>query len=151
MIRISTLVTGIFLAMVAAAASAQEGSYRAVDSPFQDGFPFEVNSTIEPMVEVAGVRWTQFGLHVKGGRDIDPDKEMPVTVELNFVNTNPDNVKVLVIALLEDATGNQLHRVECSKFGANRDRLKEETQKFKIPGSALQSMRHVYLFCEIEQ
>jgi hypothetical protein len=148
-IRHAALITGIVF-VVAAAATAQEGAYRAVDSPFQDGFEFEVNSTLEPMVEVAGVRWTRFGLHIKGGRDIDTGKEMPVTVELGFVNTNLDNVRVLVIALLEDAAGNQLHRVECSRFGANSDRLKEETQKFKIPGLVLQSVRQVYLFCEIE-
>ena len=149
MIRHAAQIAGI-LFVVATAATAQEGAYRAVDSPFQDGYQFEVNSTLEPMVEVAGVRWTRFGLHVKGGRDINPDKEMPVTVELSFVNTNPDGVRVLVIALLEDSGGNLLHRVECSRFGANADRLKEETQRFRIPGLVLQSFSQVYLFCEIE-
>jgi hypothetical protein len=148
-IRHSALIAGIVF-VVTSAATAQEGAYRAVDSPFQDGFQFEVNSTIEPMVEVAGVRWTRFGLQIKGGREIDPDKEMPVIVELSLVNTNPESVRVLVIALLEDSAGNLLHRVECSRFGANADRLKEETQRFKIPGQALQSVSQVYLFCEIE-
>jgi hypothetical protein len=137
--------------VLVASATAQQGSYLSVDSPFQDGFDFEVNSTLEPRVDIAGVRWTQFGLHTKGGREIEPGKEMPVIVELAFVNTNSESVRVLVIALLEDSAGNMLHRVECSRFGAGPDRLKESTQKFKIPGLALQSASRVYLFCEIEE
>jgi hypothetical protein len=103
------------------------------------------------MVEIAGVRWTRFGLHLKGGRDIDPEKEMQVIVGLGFVNTNSAGVRVLVIALLEDARGNLLHRIECSRVSAGNDRLKESTQKFKIPGAVLERTRRVYLFCEIEE
>jgi hypothetical protein len=90
-------------------------------------------------------------MHVKGDREINRDKEMPVTVELGFVNTNPEEAKILVIALLEDAYGNTIDRVECSRVNANTDRLKESTQKFKISGVVLESIRRVYLFCEIEQ
>ena len=142
---------GMVFVLLVASAIAQKGSYREVENPFQDGFEFDVNSTLEPMVDVAGVRWTSFSLFVKGERDIEPDKEMPVIVELGFVNTNPGNVRVLVIALLEDSIGNLLHRVECTRFSAGSNRLKESTQRFKIPGSALQSARQVYLFCEIEE
>ena len=142
---------GILLAALAIPAIAQEAGYRAVENPFQDGFEFAVNSDLQPMVEIAGVRWTRFGLHVKGDREIVRDKEMPVTVELAFVNTNPDGVRILVIALLEDANGNILERVECTRISANNDRLKESIQKFKISGAILESTSSVYLFCEIEQ
>ena len=145
------MVMGIVLAASATTAVAQEAGYRSVDNPFQDSFEFVVNSDLQPMVEIAGVRWTRFGLHVKGDREIIREKEMPVTVELAFVNTNSDGVRIQVVALLEDAHGNVLERVECTRFSANNDRLKESIQKFKIPGTILESMSRVYLFCEIEQ
>ena len=132
-------------------AVAQGNEYRAVESPFQQDFEFTVNSDLRPSVEVAGVRWTRFGVHVKGDREIHTDKDMPVTVELGFVNTNPEGVKILVIALFEDVNGNPLERVECSRVSANNDRLKESVQKFKISGAVLTHMRRVYLFCEVEQ
>ena len=151
MIRRTTLMTGIVMAALLSGADAQQSEYRAVKNPFQDGYDFVINSDLQPMVEIAGVRWTRFGMHVKGDREINRDKEMPVTVELGFVNTNPEEAKILVIALLEDAYGNTLDRVECSRVRANNDRLKESVQKFKISGVVLESMRRVYLFCEIEQ
>ena len=151
MIRHSARVAGIVFVVLVASATAQQGRYLSVENPFQDGFDFEVNSTLEPMVEIAGVRWTQFGLHTKGEREIDPGKEIPVTVKLGFVNTNSESVRVLVIALLEDSAGNTLHRVECSRFGANPDRLKESTQKFKISGLALQSASRVDRVGESEE
>ena len=72
------------------------------------------------------------------------------TVELGFINTNPDGVTILVIALLEDEHGNILHRVECPKFNAASDRPKESSEKFRISGRILETMRRVYLFCEVE-
>lgn len=151
MSRSTALVIGAVFAALAATAAAQESAYRAVENPFQDDFEFVVNSDLRPMVEIVGVRWTRFGLHVKGGREIDREKEMPITVELGFVNTNSDGVRILVIALLEDAYGNTLERLECSRFSANNDRLRESVQKFKVSGTALELTRRVYLFCEIEQ
>jgi hypothetical protein len=131
--------------------AAQGNEYRSVESPFQEDFEFTVNSDIRPSVEVDGVRWTRFGVHVRGDREIEADKDIPVTIELGFVNTNPNGVKILVIALLEDVNGNPLERVECNRVSANNDRLKESVQKFKISGAVLNRMQRVYLFCEVER
>ena len=150
MIRNTAWLIGCVIAASAAIAGAQTTEYRVVESPFQEDFEFRVNSDLQPMVEVAGVRWTRFGVHVKGDRDIEAEKNVPVTVELGFVNTNPNGVKVLVIALFEDASGNPLERVECSRVSANNDRLKESIQKFKVSGAVLNATRRVYLFCEVE-
>lgn len=135
---------------LAGTATAQGDEYRVVESPFQEDFEFTVNSDLHPMVEVAGVRWTRFGVHVKGDREIQTDKDNPVTVELGFVNTNPDGAKILVIALFEDVNGNPLERIECGRVSANNDRLKESVQKFKISGMVLNNTQRVYLFCEVE-
>jgi hypothetical protein len=147
----TALVTVIVLAALVTAAAAQEAGYRAEESPFQGSFDYRVNDDLQPMVEVAGVRWTRFGVFVKGDRELDPEKETPVTVELGFVNTNSDSVKVLVIALFEDDYGVTLDRLECAKVKANKDALKEAVQKYKISGAVLQATRRVYLFCEVER
>jgi len=142
---------GMVIVAVVATATAQDAGYRAVDNPFQDSFEFAVNTDLRPMVEVAGVRWTRFGINVKGDREIDPEKETPVTVELGFVNTNSESVKVLVIALFEDDNGVTLDRLECAKVKVGNDRLKESVQKYRISGAVLQATRRVYLFCEVER
>jgi hypothetical protein len=141
----------ILIAALVTAAAAQEAGYRAEESPFQGSFDYNVNDDLQPMVEVAGVRWTRFGVFVKGDRDFDPEKEIPVTVELGFVNTNSESVKVLVIALFEDANGVTLDRLECAKVKSSNDRLKESVQKYRISGAVLQATRRVYLFCEVER
>ena len=150
--RRGVLVT-VFLMTVGliGSATAQEDEYRAVDSPFQDEFEYRINTDLRPMVEVDGVRWTRFGIHTKEGREIAADKNMPVTVELEFVNSNQRGVKVLVIALLEDSRGGPLDRIECKLVSASTNRLKKSVQKFKLPGNVLEAMRRVYLFVEVER
>jgi len=140
----------VIAAMVATVA-AQDAEYRAVDSPFQESYDFTVNTDLRPMVEVAGVRWTRFAINTKGDREIDPENENPVTVELGFVNTSSASVKVLVIALFEDNNGVTLDRLECAKVKAGNDRLKESVQKYRISGAVLRATRRVYLFCEVER
>jgi len=132
-------------------ATAQEGEYRAVDSPFQDDFEYRINTDLQPMVEVDGVRWTRFGIHTKEGREIAADKSMPITVELEFVNSNQRGVKVLVIVLLENSGGGPLDRIECKPVSASTNRLKKSVQKFKLSGNVLEATRRVYLFVEVER
>ena len=131
--------------------TAQEGEYRTVNNPFQDGFEYRINTDLRPMVEVDGVRWTRFAIHTKAGQEIATDKDMPVTVELEFVSSNQKKVKVLVIALLEDSSGGPLDRIECKPVAASTNRLKESVQKFKLPGNVLEAMRRVYLFIEVSR
>lgn len=146
----TVMTTGLVILALVATATAQENEYRIAESPFQEDFEFTVNSDLEPQVEIAGVRWNRFGVHVKDGREIDFNKSNPVTVELEFVNTNPEGAKVLVIALFEDANGNPLERVECARVSAGSNRPKESVQKFKLSGIVLDATRRVYLFCEVE-
>ena len=131
--------------------TAQEGEFREAQSPYQDDFEYTVNTELAPLVEVDGVRWTRFAVMVKGGKEIVDDKNMAVTVEMGFVNTNPNTAKVLVIALFEDAAGTPLDRVECAQVSASRDRLKESVQKFKLSGAVLEATRRIYLYCEINR
>ena len=147
----TTLLMMIVITATGATAAAQDADYRAVESPFQDSYDFAINTNLQPSVEVDNVRWTRFGIFVKGNGEIDPEKDTPVTVELGFVNTGAESVKVLVIALFEDENGVTLNRLECAKVKAGGDRLKESVQKFRVPGAVLQLTRKVYLFCEVER
>jgi hypothetical protein len=132
-------------------ATAQEDVYRTVDNPFQDDFEYRINTDLRPMVEVDGVRWTRFAIHTKAGQEIATDKEVPVTVELEIVNSNQKKAKVLVIALLEDSGGGPLDRIECKPVAASANRLKKSVQKFKLPGDVLEATRRVYLFIEVSR
>ena len=144
----------VFVVLVwglAGASAAQEGEYRSVENPFQGEFEFKVNTNIQPLIEADGVRWRRFGLHVKAGREIASEKEVPVTVENDLLNTTGSSAKVMVIVLLEDAAGTPLDRVECKTVSVGADRLKETVQKFKLHGAVLEATRKVYLFYEIQR
>ena len=150
--RRGVLVTAFFLMVgLVSSATSQEGEYRAVDNPFQDDFEYRINTDLRPMVEVDGVRWTRFAIRTKEGREIATHKNMQVTVELEFVNSSREKVKVLVIALLEDSGGGPLDRIECKPVAASTNRLKESVQKFKLPGDVLEATRKVYLFIEVNR
>ena len=151
MIRRTAQLMGMVIVAMVASTTAQDAGYREVDSPFQDSFEIEINNNLQPMVEVAGVRWTRFGIFAKGNGEIDPEKDTPVTVELGFVNNNSESVKVLVIALFEDENGVTLDRLECAKVKAGSNRLKESVQKYRINGAVLRATSRVYLFCEVER
>ena len=146
----TTVFLSVMITVMVATATAQDAGYRTVDSPYQDSYAFTIDTNLQPMVEIAGVQWAQFGIYVKGDGEIDPEKDNPITVELGFVNTTSKSVKVLVIALLEDDNGVTLDRLECAKIKVGSDRLKESVQKYRISGSVLQATRRVYLFCEVE-
>jgi len=150
--RRGVLVTA-FLLMVGlvGSATAQEGEYRSVDNPFQDDFEYRINTDLRPMVEVDGVRWIRFAIRTKAGQEIATDKNIPITVDLEFVSSNQEKVKVLVIALLEDSGGGPLDRIECKPVAASTNRLKESVQKFKLPGDVLETTRRVYLFIEVSR
>ena len=126
----------------AAIAGAQSEGVRVVDNPFQDDFEYRVDSDIEPMVEIAGVRWTRFGVHVKGNLML----RRVGGVGLNYVVDNldpnlhnPDGVKVLVIILFEDVNGNPIDRLECDRVSVSGDRTKESADKYKVSGTVLRA------------
>jgi len=133
------------------AVAAQSPDFTQVTSPFQDEFEYSVNTDLRPGVEVDGVRWTRFGVHTKEGKEIVADKEIPVTVEFDFVNQESSGARILVIVLFEDERGTPLDRIECNPVRASSERRKESIQKFKLAGNVLLAVRKVYLFCEVER
>lgn len=149
--RKKLLVAVVLVWGLAGVATAQEGEYRSVDNPFQGEFDFTVNTNIQPLIEVDGVQWRRFGLHIKAGREIEAGKDVPVTVENDLLNTTDNGTKVKVIVLLEDAAGTPLDRIECNTVSVGGGRLKESVQKFKLHGAVLEATRKIYLFYEIQR
>jgi hypothetical protein len=143
------LIVGVLLSWwLPAAAAAQGTDYRAATSPFQQEFEYTVDSELRPMVEVDGVRWIRFAVVTREGREIVPDKPNPVQVEFDLLGGS-ENADVQLIILFEDEYGNALERLTCDPVKADRDRLREISQKHKVPGLVLQSTHKVYLYFEV--
>ncbi len=139
------------LAGVSAPAVAQNRDFRVVDNPFQGEFEYRVNHEMEPLVEIDGVRWSRFAVLLRGDRALDPERENPVTIELDFQNTTSEKARMQVVILFEDADGNPLVRVNYSPFKIGGKRFLATDQKFKIAGPVLTETAKVYLFCEVQR
>jgi hypothetical protein len=146
----STLAT-VVLAVCAAAApgAAQDRTFRQETNPFQADFDYVVNSELEPLVEVDGVRWLRFAVRTREGRDIDLSKSNPVTVELEVDPGTENDATVLLIVLFEDAHGNALERLACEPARSGRGRISQLSQKHKVDGRVLEATRRVYLYFEV--
>ena len=132
--------------------SAQEAEFAQVDNPFQDGFSYRVGDDLGPAVEIDGVRWRRVRIAPRSDREIEPDKSVPIIVDLEFENRREENVEVLVILLLEDDLGNGLERLRCDPpFKLAPVSLREQQFKFKVEGRNLLGTRNLYLFCELQE
>jgi hypothetical protein len=132
--------------------SAQDGEFEQVDNPFQDGFSYRVGDDLTPNVELDGVRWRTVRVAPKGDREIEPDRSVPITVDLAFESRRDDSVELLIILLLEDGLGNGLERLRCDPpFKLAPGSLKELQFKFKVEGRNLLGTRSLYLFCELQE
>ncbi len=129
---------------------AQEADFRQVTNPFQDGYPYRLGDALAPNVDVEGMRWTLVRVAARTDREIVEDRDVPITVDLEFENRREEATDVLVILLLEDADGNGLERIQCDTVRAGAGRFKSSRQKFKVPGEALLKTEGLYLFCELQ-
>lgn len=145
----STLAAVVLVVCAAATpGAAQDRTYREEANPFQADFDYRINSELEPLVEVDGVRWLRFAVRTREGRDIDLSKSNPVTVELE-VDAGGDDAAVLLIVLFEDAHGNALERLACEPARSGRGRSSQLSQKHKVDGRVLDATRRVYLYFEV--
>lgn len=132
-------------------AIAQDTAYRQTDNPYQEDLEYQIGDDLRPQVEIDRVRWLKFAVKPKVDNEIDPTKDEPVFVELEFENRASEGASIHVIVLFEDENGAPLDRLECKSVKASGDRIKESSQKFKVLGRIIQSCRRIYLFCEVER
>jgi len=143
----------MFVAAVATAplARAQETEFRPVTNPYQEGFAYRIGDDLVPGVEIDGLRWTLVRIATKGDTDPEPDREMPIIVDVEFENRREHAVSLLVVLLLEGDGSRPLERLEFPSIRAGAGRFKASRAKFKLGGDLLIATRSVYLFCEIEE
>lgn len=148
----SVAVAMALLVVTTAPVAAQDHEYATVSNPFQDGFSYRIGDDLAPNVEIDGIRWRLVRVATKGDREIEPDKNVPITVSLEFESLRDDAVYVLVILLLEDDVGNGLERLRCDPpFRVAAGVVKELHVKFKVAGENLLGTRNLYLFCELQE
>lgn len=142
----------VLLLVAAVPIASQDTEFEQVANPFQDGYSYDIGDELAPNVEIDGVRWRSVRIATKGDRDIEPDKNVSITVDLEFENLRDDAANILVIVLLEDDLGNGLERLRCDPpFKLAPGSLKQPQFKFKVAGRNLLGTRNLYLFCELQE
>lgn len=131
--------------------AAQEINFRAVTNPFGEGFTYRIGEDLAPNVDVEGVRWTRVRISTKGDKEIQPDKVVPITVDLELDNRRDEPVRILVALMLESAEGNGLERLSDDSIRLEAGRLKQVRSKFKVSGDSLLATSGLYLFFELRE
>jgi len=98
----------VFVIAAAVVSTAQQPTFRTVDNPYQQDFPYAIGADLSLNVEIQGLRWTLMKIAPREGREIEADKENQVDVTLEFENRGTDSAKVQVVLLLEDDNGSPL-------------------------------------------
>ncbi|HSN57156.1 MAG TPA: hypothetical protein VLT32_20985 [Candidatus Sulfomarinibacteraceae bacterium] len=143
------LAAAIAALSMAVPAGAQSDTWREVDNPYQEDLDYRVGATLNPGIEIDGVRWRSLVLEADGNEVVAAGEDADLKVTVSFENRNPSSVKLLVILLLEDGNGAPLERVELGTFKVGGQRLKERIDSATVTGDVLLATRKVYLFCEV--
>ncbi len=141
------VVVGI-LAAGPAPAQESEVRYTEAENPWQGEVQYTVGETINPAVEIAGIRW--FGLQVTPTSGTLPSgTEVKAVVRMGFENTTGHNVNVLVVLIFEDEHGTGLDRVELKKVRVKAGQRKVSKEKIRIQADVLRATARLYLFAEV--
>ena len=132
-------------AALAGAVAAQEG--RPVENPYQAEVPFALGEATDPGVVIDGVRWSAIRVVPKG--DVRPGARVKSEVQLGFENRSDSRVRIDVVLLFEDASGNTLHRLEVDPLRLAAGKRRTFRERYRLPADALSAARKLYLFCEV--
>lgn len=143
------LAAAIAALSTAVPADAQSDTWREVDNPYQEDLDYRIGATLNPGIEIDGVRWRSLLLEADGNDVVAAGEDVDLKVTVSFENRNPSSVKLLVILLLEDGNGAPLERVELATFKVGGQRLKERVESAAVTGDVVLATRKVYLFCEV--
>ena len=144
-VRIARCAVAVVLLAVVAAA----GGPQPVDNPYQGEFPFTLGEPLDPGVSIDGVVWNELKVTPLG--KLRSGKAVKTLVEMGFDNGRADGVRILVVVLFEDETGQALDRVELDPVSVGAGRAKRFRQKLKIQSDVLSASAKVYLFCEVQE
>jgi hypothetical protein len=140
----------LLVLLAAAGPSAQEEDPSAHSSPYQAEFEYTVGDDLDPSVVIEGVRWSLIRMAVRGDREPEAGKRIPVDLTLGFSNDRSETVTLHVALLLEDDTGGLLDQLECEPIRLGAGRSKELSQKHRVWGDALLGARLIYVDLSVE-
>jgi len=145
---LSAFLAVVFLALGQVAAQEQEVTYREVENPWQGEIEYTVGDTVNPEVQIAGIRW--FGLQVTPtSGTLRSGTEVKTLVRLGFENTTGRSVDVTVILIFEDERGTGLDRVELKKVRVKAGQRKTSKEKIRVQSDVLRATARLYLFAEV--
>lgn len=129
----------------------QQSFVRLSPNPYQEEVPYRIGEELIPNVEVAGIRWLHAMMAPREEDDPEDGVDTTVLVDLRFDNIERDGATVIVVLLLEDEEGAQLHRLACPEMRIGGNRVKEFRHKMEVSGDALLATRQVYLFLRVQR
>ena len=135
---------------MAGSAAAQQQDLPEVSSPFQEEYEYAIGEELTPDVVIDGIRWSLVRVAVRGDRELEVGKQIPVDVSLAFSSARSVGVTVQVALLLEDENGGELERIKCLAFRVGAGRSKEVRQKHRVAGESLLETRRLYVYASVE-
>lgn len=143
-------VASLVMAACAGPIGAQDETVQSSVNPYQEDVPYRIGEDLTPNVEVNGVRWLGARVAAREGEEPAPGQETTVQVDLRFDNRDRKGATLIVVLLLEDDGGSELHRLACSEMRLGGNRVKEFRHKLTAPGDALLNTRRMYLFFRVQ-
>ncbi len=137
----------IMISLIWSLAVAQD--FEGDETSAQNGFPYVIDETADPELEVAGVRFNLVRVAPKDMDKVRSGKEISSTVYLGFENTSELAARVRVLIVLEDADGNKLDDIGPAEIKIGAGDVKEEKLKERIAGDALLGTKSIYIDFEI--
>ena len=148
--RRKTAVASILFIVCALPVTAQDEPVRVLEGVYQEDVAYRVGDQLEPRVEVDGVRWLEVSVAPRDGEELTADQDARVEVRLSFDNRERRGATLIVVLLLEDEEGGQLHRLSLPEMRLGGNRAKEYDHKEQVPGQALLDTRRMYLFFRVQ-
>lgn len=141
----------VLLAACAFPLVAQDEPVRPSPNPYQEDVSYRIGEELAPNVEVDDVRWLLVQVAPREGEELAPEQEATTFVNVSFDNRNRKGTNLIVVLLLEDDGGAELHRLSLPEMRISGNRSKEYRHKVAVPGSALLNTRRMYLFFRVQR
>jgi hypothetical protein len=148
--RFSCAVVFVLVIACAVGVRAQEEAIQSSPNPYQEDVPYRIGEALTPNVEVSEIRWLEARVAPREGDEPARGREITALVDLRFDNRGRKGSTLIVVLLLEDDDGSELHRLACPEMRLGGDRVKEFRHKLTVPGEALLDTRRMYLFFRVQ-
>lgn len=146
----SGVVASLLVVACVVPVGAQDDDVQTSANPYQEDVSYRIGDDLTPNVEVDEVRWLGARVAPRKDEEPAPGEETAVQVDLRFDNRGRKGATLIVVLLLEDDNGSELHRLACPEMRLGGNRVKEFRHKLTAPGEALLNSRRMYLFFRVQ-